>query len=144
MKKYVLIGLLVIVSTSLFSCQQNTKELKENLSGYWEIQKVTTLEGETKEFKISTVIDYITVEGNTGKRTKVSPQLDGSFKNNGATESFTIDGSSGELVLRYQNPESMWVEKVKDATKEKLRIVNKQGKEYSYKRFEKFNFIKHQ
>jgi len=29
---------------------------------------------------------------------------------------------------------------VKDATKEKLRIVNKQGKEYIYKRFEKFNF----
>ena len=140
MKKYVLIGLLVIVSSSLFSCQKNTKELKENLSGYWEIQKVTTLEGETKEFKISTVIDYITVEGNSGKRTKVSPQLDGSFKNNGATESFTIDGSSGELVLRYQNPESIWVEKVKDATKEKLRIVNKQGKEYIYKRFEKFNF----
>ena len=140
MKKYVISSLLLVIFTSLFSCQQNTKELKENLSGYWEIKKVTTLQGEVKEFKISTVIDYIIVEGNSGKRTKVSPQLDGSFKNNGATESFTIDGSSGELILRYQNPESMWVEKVKDATKNKLRIVNKQGKEYSYKRFEKFNF----
>jgi hypothetical protein len=140
MKKYVISSLLLVIFTSLFSCQQNTKELKENLSGYWEIKKVTTLQGEVKEFKISTVIDYITVAGNSGKRTKVSPQLDGSFKNNGATESFTIDGSSGELILRYQNPESMWVEKVKDATKNKLRIVNKQGKEYSYKRFEKFNF----
>ena len=140
MKKYVISSLLLVIFTSLFSCQQNTKELKENLSGYWEIKKVTTLQGEVKEFKISTVIDYITVAGNSGKRTKVSPQLDGSFKNNGATESFTLDGSSGELILRYQNPESMWVEKVKDATKNKLRIVNKQGKEYSYKRFEKFNF----
>jgi len=140
MKKYVISSLLLVIFTSLFSCQQNTKELKENLSGYWEIKKVTTLQGEVKEFKISTVIDYITVAGNSGKRTKVNPQLDGSFKNNGATESFTIDGSSGELILRYQNPESMWVEKVKDATKNKLRIVNKQGKEYSYKRFEKFNF----
>ena len=140
MKKYVLNGLFLIISISLFSCQQNTKELKENLSGYWEIEKVITLEGETKEFKISTIVDYIIVDGNFGKRTKVSPQLDGSFKNNGATETFTIDGSSGELVLRYQNPESIWVEKVKEATKEKLRIVNKQGKEYIYKRFEKFNF----
>jgi hypothetical protein len=140
MKKYVIRSLLLVVFTSLFSCQQNTKELKENLSGYWEIKKVTTLQGEVKEFKISTVIDYITVAGNSGKRTKVSPQLDGSFKNNGATESFTLDGSSGELILRYQNPESMWVEKVTHATKNKLRIVNKQGKEYSYKRFEKFNF----
>ncbi len=140
MKKYVLNGLYLIISISLFSCQQNTKELKENLSGYWEIEKVTTLEGETKEFKISTIVDYIIVDVNFGKRTKVSPQLDGSFKNNGATETFTIDGSSGELVLRYQNPESIWVEKVKEATKEKLRIVNKQGKEYIYKRFEKFNF----
>ena len=140
MKKYVIRSLLLVVFTSLFSCQQNTKELKENLSGYWEIKKVTTLQGEVKEFKISTVIDYITVAGNSGKRTKVSPQLDGSFKNNGATESFTLDGSSGELILRYQNPESMWVEKVIHATKNKLRIVNKQGKEYSYKRFEKFNF----
>ena len=140
MKKYVLNVLFLIISISLFSCQQNTKELKENLSGYWEIEKVTTLEGETKEFKISTIVDYIIVDVNFGKRTKVSPQLDGSFKNNGATETFTIDGSSGELVLRYQNPESIWVEKVKEATKEKLRIVNKQGKEYIYKRFEKFNF----
>jgi hypothetical protein len=140
MKKYVLNGLFLIISISLFSCQQNTKELKENLSGYWEIEKVTTLEGETKEFKISTIVDYIIVDGNLGKRTKVSPQLDGSFKNNGATETFTLDRSSGELVLRYQNPESIWVEKVKEATKEKLRIVNKQGKEYIYKRFEKFNF----
>ena len=140
MKKYVISSLLLVIFTSLFSCQQNTKELKENLSGYWEIKKVTTLQGEVKEFKISTVIDYITVAGNSGKRTKVSPQLDGSFKNNGATESFTLDGSSGELILRYQNPESMWVEKVTHATKNKLRIVNKQGKEYSYKRFEKFNF----
>jgi hypothetical protein len=140
MKKYVISSLLLVIFTSLFSCQQNTKELKENLSGYWEIKKVTTLQGEVKEFKISTVIDYITVAENSGKRTKVSPQLDGSFKNNGATESFTLDGSSGELILRYQNPESMWVEKVTHATKNKLRIVNKQGKEYSYKRFEKFNF----
>jgi len=140
MKKYVISSLKLVIFTSLFSCQQNTKELKENLSGYWEIKKVTTLQGEVKEFKISTVIDYITVAGNSGKRTKVSPQLDGSFKNNGATESFTLDGSSGELILRYQNPESMWVEKVTHATKNKLRIVNKQGKEYSYKRFEKFNF----
>ena len=108
MKKYVHIGLFLIVSTSIFGCQQNTKELKENLSGYWEIEKVTTLEGETKEFKISTIVDYITVDGNFGKRTKVSPQLDGSFKNNGATETFTIDGSSGELILRYQNPERVF------------------------------------
>ena len=61
MKKYLFIGLLVFVSTSFFGCQQNTKELKENLSGYWEIEKVTTLEGETKEFKISTTVDYMVV-----------------------------------------------------------------------------------
>ena len=140
MKKYVISSLLVMVFTSLFSCQQNTKELKENLSGYWEIKKVTTLQGEVKEFKISTVIDYITVAGNSGKRTKVSPQLDGSFKHNGPTTSFTVDGSSGELILRYENAESMWIEKVKYASKENLRIVNQQGKEYSYRRFEKFNF----
>ena len=54
--------------------------------------------------------------------------------------SFTVDGSSGELILRYENAESMWIEKVKYASKENLRIVNQQGKEYSYKRFEKFNF----
>jgi hypothetical protein len=131
---------ILFFSLLTISCQQNPTALKQNLSGYWEIEKVTTLEGETKEFKISTIVDYISVEGDTGTRTKVSPQLDGSFKNNGAIETFTIDGSSGELVLRYKTPHNTWTEKVKKATKEKLLIVNNQGKEYVYKRFEKFNF----
>ena len=131
MKKMYILVCLLIVSYKFFGCQQNTKELKENLSGYWEIEKVTTLEGETKEFKISTIVDYITVDGNFGKRTKVSPQLDGSFKNNGATESFTIDGSSGELILRYQNPESMWVEKVKDSYQRKITYC-KQARQRIY------------
>lgn len=122
----------------LSSCQQNPTELKENLAGYWEIEKVVTLEGETKTYTISTIVDYISIEGNTGKRTKVNPQLDGSFKNNGTAETFTIDGSSGELVLRYQTPLNTWTEKVKKATAEKLRIVNNQGIEYYYKRFTKF------
>jgi len=140
MKKYIIFSLFTLIASILYSCQQNTIELRENLSGYWEIKEVTTLEGETKQYSISTVIDYITLEGDTGKRTKVSPQLDGSFKHNGPTTSFTVDGSSGELILRYENAENMWVEKVKYASKETLRIVNQQGKEYSYKRFEKFNF----
>jgi hypothetical protein len=139
MKQILIFSFLVLLTGTLNSCQQNTAELKQNLSGYWEIEKVTTLEGETKEFKISIIVDYITIEGNTGKRTKVSPQLDGSFKNNSVVESFTIDGSSGELVLRYQTPLSAWNEKVKKATNEKLVVVNNEGKEYVYKRFEKLN-----
>ena len=132
---------IIIILLSCFlitSCRQNPKELQQNLSGYWEIEKVVTLEGNVKEFKISTIVDYIHIEGNTGTRTKVGPQLDGTFKNNGSVETFTIDGSSGELVLRYKTPQHTWNEKVKKATQEKLLVVNNEGKEYYYKRFNTF------
>ena len=129
---------LLLTSTLLISCRQNPTELQQNLSGYWEIEKVITLEGDEKQFKISTIVDYINIEGDKGTRTKVSPQLDGTFKNNGTVETFTVDGSSGELVLRYQTPQHTWTEKVKQATQEKLIVVNNEGKEYYYKRFTKF------
>ena len=112
----------------------------KNLPGYWEIESVKNEDGALKEFKISTTIDFIELNGNEGLRTKVNPQLDGSFINKGTTENFSVDKSGEKLVLNYDNTLDQWSEKVIEVTKTSLIVTNAAGKEYRYKRFEKFDF----
>ena len=126
----------------LAACSQNKDEMLHNLPGYWEIVKVTDQGGNTKEFKISTTIDFIELNDTTGIRTKVNPQLNGSFKNNGTTENFIVDTSKEQLLLNYDNNLGQWTEEIVTATKNKLTVINAEGKEYSYKRFEGFDFNK--
>lgn len=133
--------LLLLISLTVLSCRQNPTELQQNLTGYWEIEKVVTQDGEEKTFKVNAFIDYITLEGTSGKRTKVSPQLDGTFKNNETVEPFEINTGSGELLLRYTTQFNAWTEKVKKATQDQLVIINNEGKEYHYKRFKKFSIM---
>ena len=45
----------------------------KNLNGYWEIEKVTFPNGETKDYSVSTTIDYIELKGDReeeGKNTQ--------------------------------------------------------------------------
>ena len=132
----ILISLLILAT----SCSQNKEEMLKNLPGYWEIESVKNEDGALKEFKISTTIDFIELNGNEGLRTKVNPQLDGSFINNGTTENFSVDKSGEKLVLNYDNTLDQWSEKVIEVTKTSLIVTNAAGKEYRYKRFEKFDF----
>ena len=50
------------------------------LNGYWEIEKVIFPIGETKDFKSSTTIDFIELDGMKGFRKKVQPKFNGTFE----------------------------------------------------------------
>lgn len=142
MKHYFFKITLICSLVFLASCSQNKDEMLKNLPGYWEIESVKTEDGFVKEFTISTTIDFIELNDNKGLRTKVNPQLDGSFKNNGTTENFTVDTTKEKLVLNYDNNLSKWAEDVVQVTKNKLVVLNEEGKEYTYKRFKGFDFNK--
>jgi hypothetical protein len=133
---------LIFLFFCLTSCKQSPDEMINNLPGYWEIVDVTDPAGNKKEFKISTIIDFIELNGNKGLRTKVNPQLDGSFLNNGTTENFDMEENDNTLLLNYDNNLGIWSEEVLFASKDKLVVRNTEGKEYSYKRFEGFAFNK--
>ena len=133
-------AIVLILTITLFSCGKDTSEMKTNLAGYWEITSVEMPDGTTKDFSISTTIDFIEVDGDTGVRTKVNPKLDGTFSTNGTAESFKISEENYKLVLAYKNPFATWKETILQAKKDELKIKNEEGKIYSYKRFEKFTF----
>ena len=122
------------------SCgKQDFAEQITHLNGYWEIQSVEMTDGSKKEFNINTTIDFIAISGDTaGVRKKVSPKLDGSFITNNASEKFKIKVESEELTLYYQTPYNEWRETVLLVNQSILKVMNKEGKKYTYRRFRKF------
>ncbi len=134
-----LIGFLLILL--LFSCEKPDPQIqKEKLGGYWEILSVESPDGLIKEYSISTIVDFIELEDANGFRTKVAPQLDGSFITNGVAEKFEVKVEDDSLRLYYETHYDSWKETVLMATDSLLTIINSDKKVFSYKKFRKFNF----
>jgi len=77
----------LLFSLILLSCnKQDPKEQIQFIEGYWEIDKVEVSPDSTITYSINDNIDYFEVKGNSGQRTKLRPQLDGSFKTTNSAE----------------------------------------------------------
>jgi hypothetical protein len=132
-----------LVLLVLISCgKQDPSSQIDKLAGYWEIESVAMPDGEIKEFSMSTIVDFIEVSENMGVRTKVSPQLDGSFLNNGVAEKFEMKIENDSLQLYYKTPFNSWKETVLIATDSILKVLNRDDKIYTYSKFKKFELIK--
>lgn len=128
----------LVVAFSTLSC---TKKLTvtdlQNLNGYWEIEKVETSGGETKEYRINTTIDYIELKDSlSGFRTKVNPMLDGTFQSNNDKETFTLAKKENNYIFKYKNDLTDWKETLKTIDKDHFIVTNTTGNTYYYKRFE--------
>lgn len=133
------------ISLFLMSCNtQNPNELKENLPGYWEIKEVKFPDGEKKEYEMNLIIDHIELDGEKGKRTKVSPELDGSFTTNGVSEDFVLKIENDSLYMVYTTPFDEWKEAVLDAQDNVLVIKNRDRKTYTYKKYSSINSLENQ
>lgn len=123
-----------------FSCQQgNPEEIISHISGYWEIEEVSSAEGERKEFTINMLVDYFEINDNEGFRKKVAPQLDGTFKITDDAEKIEIKTENNQVQLQYSTPFDQWIETVLKADKNQLVLKNESGTVYTYKRFEQLN-----
>ncbi|WP_149276926.1 hypothetical protein [Pareuzebyella sediminis] len=116
-----------------------SKEDLKNLNGYWEITSVTFPNGETKEYKVSTTVDYFRLEGLKGFRKKVQPKLDGTFNTSNDAESFTILKKNDYFEFFYKNELSAWSEILLDISPNRFSVKNEEGITYSYSRFEPFS-----
>ena len=135
--RFLIFAVLII----FISCENRSQVAQiDKLVGYWEIESVAMPDGTIKEFSASTIIDYIEITENNGVRSKISPQLDGSFKKNGKAEKFTIKIESDSLRLYYETPFDSWKETVLTATDGVLKVLNRDGKVYHYTKFKKLNF----
>ena len=113
---------------------------KDKLGGYWGIESVQLPNGNIKDFSINAVVDFVEISEEKGVRTKVAPQFDGSFVNNGTAEKFQLIVENDSLNLYYTTPFDSWKETVLVATDSVLKILNRDSKIYTYKKFRKFNF----
>ena len=130
----------IITAMLLWSCaQQDPSEMKQNLAGYWEIEKVEFPDGTIKEFRMNGFIDYIEVTGDSGVRKKVAPKLDGSFEVNKAAEKFFLKIENDSLNVYYTTPYNKWKETVLMARDSSMLIINDENKRYHYKKFRSFN-----
>lgn len=125
----------------MFSCAKpDPNAQKQNLEGYWEIKAVEMPSGNKKNFDLNTIVDYIEVKGDGGMRTKVSPNLDGTFINNGVSENFTLKIEDDSLRMYYKTPFDEWKETVIKAKDSTLVVKNRDNKVYEYKKFRKLEF----
>tara|TARA_R110002072_G_scaffold81680_3_gene186818 strand:- start:7860 stop:8297 length:438 start_codon:yes stop_codon:yes gene_type:complete len=123
-----------------FSCkQENTAQQIEYLNGYWEIEKVTLPDGETKSYSINMLVDFIELKDEKGFRKKVAPQLDGSFQITEDAEAIEVKVEDNQVVLYYSTPFHNWKETVVKADENQLILKNEEKLVYSYKRFESLN-----
>ncbi len=132
MKKAIAISVFLLV---LVSCKQSISEKDlSKINGYWEIVKVEIPEGETKDYKVNSTIDYFEIANKKGFRQKVMPQLDGTYLTNNLKESIQISEDDGDYYLNYTTDYAQWKEEIIELKDSVLVLKNKQNLEYHYKR----------
>lgn len=136
MRRTFVYGILIF----FMGCHPTTKkEDLKFLNGYWEIEKVEFSDGQTKEYNISTTIDYIKLDEMSGFRKKVQPQLNGSYRTSDDAENFKIIEMDGIFKIVYGLGINSWEEEVISIERNSFSVRNQNDKIYSYKRFEPLN-----
>ena len=132
MKKTVL---LFIAFISVTACKEKVKpEDISKINGYWEIETVTTPDGNEREYKISETIDYFEIKNDSGFRKKVMPQFDGKYLVNDKSEKIKIVREEDKIYLNYATEYSTWKEEILKVSDEKLVLKNASEIEYQYKK----------
>ncbi len=128
--------LLFLGFTLLLSCTSVSEEKLDLLNGYWEIDRVEFPNGGEKEYRMSTDVDFIQLEGLKGFRKKMKPRFDGNFETSDDAEPFRIKVNEEIYSLVYKNNLSEWQEIITALSKDNFSVQNEDGILYHYKRFE--------
>ncbi|WP_288982885.1 lipocalin family protein [uncultured Flavobacterium sp.] len=132
--------ILFLVFGLLLSCKQSISEADlQNLNGYWEIEKVELPDGDKKEYKVNETIDFFKINDKKGFRSKVMPQIDGTYLTNDLKEDVIIVLKDGDATIQYKTNYANWNEEIIELSKDKLVVKNQQDLEYHYKRPAKFS-----
>lgn len=128
--------ILILSILILSSCSKNPETFIEHLEGYWEIEEVQLPDGTKKKYTYNDTVDYIEVSDSlTGFRLKLKPAFNGSYETSNNTEQFSIKIENDSLNLYYETPFDTWKETVLLASKEQLKVINKNKAVFLYKKF---------
>ena len=132
--------ILFLVFGLFLSCKQSISESDlQNLNGYWEIGKVELPDGDKKEYKVNETIDFFKITDKKGFRSKVMPQIDGTYLTNDLKEDVVVVLKDGDATIQYKTNYANWNEEIIELSKDKLVVKNQQDLEYHYKRPVKFS-----
>ncbi len=112
------------------------------LNGYWEIEKVTFPDGQTKDYTVNESVDYIQIEQLKGFRKKVKPTFNGTYITNNDAEYFTLFKKENQYFFNYKSNLSDWTESLQTLTKDHFSVTNEDDITYLYKRYEPINISK--
>ncbi|QCX00488.1 hypothetical protein FGM00_10325 [Aggregatimonas sangjinii] len=121
----------------------STEDLAK-LNGYWEIEKVVFPDGNTKEYSVNPMVDYFQLEGLKGFRKKVQPKFDGTYDTSNDAEPFSIVEDSEGFYMHYDNELSKWQEELRVLNDDNFSVVNEEGVQYDYKRYEPISVQKNE
>lgn len=122
------------------SCDNREYQVQwEDLSGYWEIEKVVMPDGALRNYVINETVDFYQWNNDQGIRKKVKPQLDGHFLTNEVTEVFYRKDSINKVFLQFENPYETRYEEVIHIKDSVLILQNTAQIQYHFKRFKPFN-----
>lgn len=134
--------MILVLSLLFVSCKQEIKPTDiAKLNGYWEIEKVVFDKGEDKEYGMNENFDFFTVKGNTGTRTKVMAQLDGTFLTTNTFEKFSVRTTDKGVFLDYNTDYAKWTEELISISDTEFVVKNDQNKEYHYKKAGPINIL---
>ena len=132
--------ILFLVFGLFLSCKQSISESDlQNLNGYWEIEKVELPDGDKNEYKVNETIDFFKITDKKGFRSKVMPQIDGTYLTNDLKEDVVVVLKDGDATIQYKTNYANWNEEIIELSKDKLVVKNQQDLEYHYKRPVKFS-----
>ncbi|HNQ26490.1 MAG TPA: hypothetical protein PKL92_01070 [Aquaticitalea sp.] len=128
---------LLLLTFTVFGCNENPENFIQYIGGYWEIDEVRMPDGTLKDYGYNDTIDFFELKaGESGSRTKLRPNLDGTFSTNGDSEALEAVIENENLYLICKTPFDQWREKVVKASREVLVIENEQKIVYSYKKYQ--------
>lgn len=131
---------LILFAFTIIGCSKDPKTFIQHLDGYWEIEEVTLSNGTKRTYRYNDTVDYIEITDSlAGFRTKLKPNLSGTFETSSDKERVEINIENNSLHLIYSTPYSKWKETVLNANKDQLIIINTNKDVYLYKRYEPFN-----
>ena len=133
----------LILGLLFFACSQKvSQEQLSFLNGYWEIEKVTFSDGQTKDYTVNESIDFIKINGLKGFRKKVSPTFNGTYITNDDAEFFTIYQKENVFFIHYKTELSDWTERIEKISENNFSVTNQDNRTYFYKRYEPINISK--
>jgi hypothetical protein len=136
MKYFIPFLFFILISCSNKVTQQNL----HNLNGYWDIDKVESVDKIVTEYGANSTIDYYFVnDENQGFRKKTTLDFSGTYKTNNIKDKIVIEDKNGTFIIKTTTPLDNWEDVIINLTPEKLVLKNEKGILFHYNKHEKFN-----